>query len=165
MKVFEARLGFFDSVVAAPSQAAALRAWGTHQNLFADGRARVTQDVMAVEAALAHPGVPLRRAIGSSAAYAEASDALPNLPDMPVGSRRRGTAKPAADRSALDAAERALGDLAVRRNREEAEFERRRAALDADMAAARDAYAEAHHDAKATVAAARAAFRKAGGTG
>ena len=52
LKVFQVHLGFFETVVAAPSQAAALRAWGTHQNLFADGQARVTDDPQAVEAAL-----------------------------------------------------------------------------------------------------------------
>ena len=55
LKVFQAQFGFHDSVVAAPSQAAALRAWGTHQNLFADGTARVTTDPKAIQAALAHP--------------------------------------------------------------------------------------------------------------
>ena len=51
LKVFQARFGFHDSVVAAVSQAAALRAWGVHQNLFADGQASITNDPRAVEAA------------------------------------------------------------------------------------------------------------------
>ena len=55
LKVFQAQLGFYDTVVAAPSQAAALRAWGVHQNLFADGLARITDEEHAVEAALAQP--------------------------------------------------------------------------------------------------------------
>jgi hypothetical protein len=66
LKVFQAQFGFYDSVVAASSQAAALRAWGTHQNLFADGQARVTMDEAAVKAALSHPETPLRRAVGSN---------------------------------------------------------------------------------------------------
>src|SRR5438045_1623573 len=66
LKVFEAQFGFYDTVVAAPSQAAALRAWGTHQNLFASGDARLTTDEGAVRAALAHPEIPLRRALGSN---------------------------------------------------------------------------------------------------
>jgi hypothetical protein len=37
-KVFQAQFGFYDTVVAAPSQVAALRAWGIHQNLFAGGQ-------------------------------------------------------------------------------------------------------------------------------
>ncbi len=65
LKVFQAQLGFFETVVAVPSQAAALRAWQVHQNLFTDGQARATDDPQAAEAALAHPGVPLKRALGS----------------------------------------------------------------------------------------------------
>ena len=52
LKVFQAQLGFFDSVVAAPSKAAALRAWGTHQDLFASGDARIVTDKAAAAAAL-----------------------------------------------------------------------------------------------------------------
>jgi hypothetical protein len=44
LKVFQAQFGFHDSVVAAPSQTAALRAWGTRQNLFGEGQARLTED-------------------------------------------------------------------------------------------------------------------------
>src|SRR5205085_10312942 len=55
LKVFQAQIGFYDTVVAAPSQAAALRAWGIRQNLFADGLARTTDEPQAVEAALATP--------------------------------------------------------------------------------------------------------------
>ncbi|RYF99054.1 MAG: cell envelope biogenesis protein TolA, partial [Caulobacteraceae bacterium] len=68
--MFQAQFGFYDTVVAAPSQAAALRAWGVRQNLFADGTARLTDDSQAVEAALAHPETPLRRAVGSSEPFA-----------------------------------------------------------------------------------------------
>ena len=66
LKVFQAQFGFYDTVVAAPSQAAALRAWGMHQNLFASGEATVTTDEAAVAAAIAHPETPLRRAVGSN---------------------------------------------------------------------------------------------------
>lgn len=68
LKVYAAQFGFHDSVVAAHSQAVALVAWGTRQNLFAEGRAKVTHDPDALAAALAHPEVPLRRAVGSKEA-------------------------------------------------------------------------------------------------
>jgi hypothetical protein len=61
LKVFVARIGFHDVVVAATSQKAALEAWGVHANLFAQGAAKITQDPDLVEAALANPGTPLRR--------------------------------------------------------------------------------------------------------
>ena len=53
--MFQAQLGFYDSVVAVPSQPAALRAWGTHQNLFAQGQAWLATDQAAIKAALEHP--------------------------------------------------------------------------------------------------------------
>jgi hypothetical protein len=52
LKVFQAQIGFFDTVVAAPSQAAALRAWGVHQDLFANGGAKAITDELALAAAL-----------------------------------------------------------------------------------------------------------------
>src|SRR3954454_9611955 len=48
LKVFQAQFGFFDTVLAVPSQAAALRAWGTHRNLFATGHAKVATDEAAM---------------------------------------------------------------------------------------------------------------------
>src|SRR3954452_17807754 len=66
LKVFQAQFGFFDTVVAVPSQAAALRLWGTHQNLFATGHAKVVTDEAAIAAALEHPGTLLRRAVRSN---------------------------------------------------------------------------------------------------
>jgi hypothetical protein len=62
LKVFQAQIGFYDTVVATPSQAAALRAWGVRQDLFAAGQARIADDAQAIDAALAHPDTPLRRA-------------------------------------------------------------------------------------------------------
>src|SRR5438128_297977 len=82
LKVFQAQIGFYDTVVAAPSQAAALRAWGIRQNLFADGLARTTDEPQAVEAALANPETPLRRAVGSSDRFS-LKGTLPQIPDLP----------------------------------------------------------------------------------
>jgi len=78
--VFQAQFGFFDSVVAAPSQESALRAWGTHQDLFASGDARLATDEAAVKAALEHPGAPLRRAVGTSDPFALQPSGLPKPP-------------------------------------------------------------------------------------
>jgi len=171
LKVFQAQFGFYDSVVAAPSQAAALRAWGVHQNLFADGRAQITEDGQAVEAALAHPETPLRRAVGSTDPFALEPTGLPKVPDAP----RRPAAKPApkakaaarpkppADRSALNAAEAKLRKLDEARKREEADFRRREAEIQAAREAAQTRYVEGRKAATAAVVAARTAYRKAGG--
>src|SRR3954469_5018962 len=82
LKVFQAHLGFYDTVVAAPSRAAALKAWGSRQNLFRDGSAKEAQDRQAVAAARAKPGVVLRRPAGSNAAFGENPE-LPKIPSLP----------------------------------------------------------------------------------
>src|SRR4051812_44650186 len=82
LKVFQAHLGFYDTAVAAPSRAAALKAWGSRQNLFREGVASETKDAQAVTAALAKPGVVLRRPVGTNAPFSENPD-LPNVPKLP----------------------------------------------------------------------------------
>lgn len=157
-------------MVAASSQAAALRAWGTRQNLFAEGRARITDDPQAVEAARAHPEIPLRRAVGSAAPFALEPTTLPKVPRSP----KRVTAKvspapraePAAlppNRSQLDAAEAALRTVDEQRKREEARFHEEQAEIERKIAARQSAYVSARKEATATVVAARNAYRKVGG--
>ncbi|HEY2752514.1 hypothetical protein [Phenylobacterium sp.] len=171
LKVFKAQFGFYDTVVAAPSQAAALRAWGTHQNLFASGEAKITTDEAAVAAAIAHPETPLRRAVGSSDPFALEPSSLPKVPETP----KKPTAKPAAkpkpaepkkppaDRSKLDAAEAALKTLDERRKREEADFRREHEELEQREAGAQRAYVDARKAATAKVVKARTDYRAAGG--
>jgi hypothetical protein len=169
LKVFEARLGFYDIVVAAPSQAAALRAWGIHQNLFADGEARVCEDAKAIKAALAHAETPLRRPAGSSKAFG-LEPGLPHVPKAPRPAAKRGAKSPPSaksnpkpDRSALDAAEAALRKLDSERKNQEAELKRRREELDAAREAALAAYHEDRKAAASAVVQARKAYRKSGG--
>jgi hypothetical protein len=171
LKVFQAQFGFFDSVVAASSQTAALRAWGTHQNLFADGQAHVTTDEAAVKAALAHPETPLRRAVGSNDGLELNPASLPKIPDAPkeaassrAKSQTKAPPKPPADRSKLDATEATLRTLDDDRTREEAELRLRRDKLDAEIAAAQDAYVRHRRAATAAIVEARKAYRRAGGT-
>jgi hypothetical protein len=182
LKVFSAQMGFHEAVVAVPSQKAALAAWGSHQNLFAEGQARVTDDPAAVAAALGRPGVVLRRPIGGGGPFEDASApprALPKLPDLP---RPKAQAKRAAkptptpppapppppprpppDRSKLSAAEKALADAEADYRRARADLERKAA----EIVEARDRL-DREHDAEATrlidrLEAARAEYRRAGG--
>jgi hypothetical protein len=75
-KVFAADLdGLHEWIVAAANQRAALDALGVHQDLFAQGRARVEHDPVKVEFARETPGVPLRRPKGSKADFEPASGA------------------------------------------------------------------------------------------
>jgi hypothetical protein len=170
LKVYAAQFGFHDSVVAAPNQAAALAAWGIRQNLFAEGRAKITDDPGAIAAALAHPEVPLRRAVGST----EPFSLEPGLPDLPDAPKRKAPSlkvvpkavKPAApppDRSALTAAEAALTAINSRRIEEEAALAERRAALDAEETASRQRWIKDRKAAEAALEQARRAFRAAGG--
>jgi hypothetical protein len=169
LKVFQAQFGFYDTVVAAASQAAALQAWGTHQNLFASGQARAMDDPQAIEAALANPGMTLKRAAGSDEPFALEATSLPSVPDAPKRAADRPPAtppppaKPPVDRSSLDAAEAALRKLDEDRKREEAEIRQRQDALDAKRSEAQAAYVEARKAATTAVVAARGAYRDAGG--
>jgi len=172
LKVFQTRLGFYDTVVAGPSQTAALRAWGINQDLFAQGAAFRTDDAEAVEAARAYPETPLRRPVGTDDAFALHPSSLPRLPDAPESRairQRLPKAKPEpppetpADRSTLDAAEAALRSLDDSRKREEAAFRQRKDELETAREAAQSAYADRRRRATASVVAASDAFRKAGG--
>lgn len=171
LKVFQAQFGFHDTVVAAPSQAAALRAWGTHQNLFANGEARITTDEAAVAAAIAHPETPLRRAIGSNEPFALEPTSLPAVPEAPKKAavkpapraKPAAAPKPPADRSKLDSAEAALRELDEARKREEAQLRREAEALESRRVAAQAAYVQARKAATAKVVNARTAYRQAGG--
>jgi hypothetical protein len=82
LKTFQAHLGFYDTVVAAPSQAAALKAWGSRRDLFREGFAKASDDPAAIAAASAKPGVVLRRAAGSKAPFSE-NPALPQISNAP----------------------------------------------------------------------------------
>lgn len=167
LKVFQTRLGFYDTVVAAASQAAALRAWGTHQNLFADGEARLTEDPAATAAALAQPTIPLRRPVGTNEPFG-LDPGLPRLPNLPDGkkaatARPKPIAEPAPDRSALDAARAALAALTEEQRREEERFRARRAALDDEEEAASRRWRAARTKAEAAVDRQRQAYLRKGG--
>jgi hypothetical protein len=174
LKVFQAQFGFYDTVVAAPSQVAALRAWGTHQNLFANGDATLTTDEAAIAAALEHPETPLRRPVGSSDPFTLEPTALPKLPDAPKrkkaapaiprrSSRHATREAPPPDRSTLNAAEADLQKLEEARKREEADLRDRQDELDRERATAQAAYVAARKAAKKRVVVSRNAYLKAGG--
>ena len=151
LKVFQTEIGFYELIVAAPSQAAALRAWGLHLNLFADGTARMATDERVIEAALAQPGVCLKRGVGSRDAFS-LNPGLPRLPELgPVDKNKSGKLpstvskskhkpppktqpkpKPRPeppDRRALDAAEADLRRIDAERRIENEVFEQRLAGM------------------------------------
>ncbi|HEX4505564.1 MAG TPA: hypothetical protein VH722_07520 [Alphaproteobacteria bacterium] len=164
LKVFQAPFGFYESVLAVPSKAAALRTWGSHQDLFAYGFAKPATDERAIAAALAHPGVPLVRAVGSHDPFAVKAHGLPNMPKAEKTARRAARkTKPPPDRSHLDRAEKSLSRLEHAFGRDAAELARQVDALRARQDSLRRAYTEDKKAAQAELTAARTAYRKAGG--
>jgi colicin import membrane protein len=68
LKSYVTSLGFFDLAVAAPSMKAALAAWGAQSNLFHQDIAKQTNDPEVIAATMAHPGIVLKRPVGSDRA-------------------------------------------------------------------------------------------------
>ncbi|MBA2935946.1 hypothetical protein HZF05_17845 [Sphingomonas sp. CGMCC 1.13654] len=66
LKVYRTTIGFHDAYVAAPSQKAALKAWGVDVDLFARGVAEAVDDEKLSEAPLKDPGTVVRVPRGSS---------------------------------------------------------------------------------------------------
>jgi colicin import membrane protein len=83
LKVYETTQGFYDLAVAAPSMKAALEAWGSSNNLFHHGFARQTDDSEVIAAAMARPGLVLRRPVGSTKPFREHSE-LPTAASLGV---------------------------------------------------------------------------------
>lgn len=109
LKVYRTAIGFHDAYVAAPSQKAALEAWGSDKDLFGRGAAELVTDKKLAEAALAQPGVVIRRPRGTTAEYLAA---LPKMPDKPMSSKVTETEltkpKRRPSRTKLSAAEQRL---------------------------------------------------------
>ncbi|MFN4013715.1 MAG: cell envelope biogenesis protein TolA [Reyranella sp.] len=157
LKVFTTSAGFFDLAVSAPSMKAALEAWGAGANLFHQGFARQTGDPAIVKAAMARPGVVLRRPVGTDRPFeedAEASEApfegrVAKKPARPKAAapRRKPAAEIPASRKQEREAARAFEQERERRGRRE----RREAAARRKEAARRDR----------AIAAATAALEKA----
>lgn len=171
LKVYASRLGFFETVVAAPNQTAALEAWGVHRNLFADGSAAAATDAAAVAAAEQSPGVVLRRPIGSTQAYTADAAAALNLPDAPKsrsGERATSTAappkpKPKPDRSALTTAEREAAAITAENEEALRQIDRERKALEARAQGLQRDFDRRLEAAAKALSNARAAFVKSGG--
>jgi len=146
LKVFQAHLGFFDTVVAVPSKKAALEAWGSSQDLFHTGLAFPAEDKDAIRAALSKPGIVLKRPAGSRDSFT----AEPGLPEVktqpkkpapkPPPPRERKPAPEPPDRSELDASEKALARLKDEMKSSALEFARRKKDLASEQQDARSGF-------------------------
>jgi hypothetical protein len=79
LKTYQTSLGFFDLAIAAPSMKAALEAWGADSNLFHQGAAKESDDPDVIAAAMAKPGVVLRRPVGTDGSFSEHAELPTNL--------------------------------------------------------------------------------------
>lgn len=147
LKVFVSSDGLTDYVVAASSRPKALAAWGAHQDLFATGGARETDDPDLVKAALAQPGEVLRRANAGAGAIRKAA----SRPARPKGP------SPAALKR-LERARAALDELDATYERERSRLEAARQALEAKAARATSEHEQARAKAEQALAEAQKAL-------
>lgn len=171
LKVFRTPIGFHDAYVAAPSQKAALEAWGSDSNLFAAGVAELITDPKLTKEPLARPGEVVRVLRGSAAEQVRALGAT-NKKDRPSprpssaggrASRKRG-ARPSS--AAVEKAEKALERAEARHRsaldklRAEAQaLDRRRRELEARHSGERDKLARALDEARERYRAAMAEWQ------
>ena len=97
LKVYRTAAGFNDLYVAAPSQKAALAAWGSDHDLFARGIAELVTDPALIAAPLASPGNVVKRSRGTAE---QQLAALPPAANTPRPRDDRSTARRKAAPSA-----------------------------------------------------------------
>ncbi|WP_242149365.1 hypothetical protein [Sphingomonas sp. BAUL-RG-20F-R05-02] len=140
LKVYRTPIGFHDAYVAAPSQKAALEAWGSTANLFARGIAEQVDDPGLIEEPLAQPGVVIRRSRGTTAEQIAALPPDPPRTKVPKTAAPKGSPRPSApprpkpSRACLEAAEQALTDAESQKHDALEEIARRESDLARDRA-------------------------------
>jgi hypothetical protein len=158
LKTYQTSLGFFDLAIAAPSMKAALEAWGADSNLFHQGAAKESVDPDVIAAAMAKPGVVLRRPVGSDGSFGEHAELPTNLGGpgpikaarKPKGSKAKRPSSRPIDKAAERKAALAFEKEQKRRERERAseeaakqkDRERRQQAVDKAQAASNKAEQE-----------------------
>jgi colicin import membrane protein len=122
LKTFTTSAGFFDLAIAAPSMKAALQAWGSRNNLFHQGFAKVSEDPDIVAATMAKPGVVLRRPVGTDRPFNEESELPRDFAKLVGGPRAKSTSKPKRPAAPVD--EKTARQAAAQYEREHKERER-----------------------------------------
>lgn len=169
LKVFRTAVGFRDAYVAAPSQAAALRAWGTDKNLFARGAAEVVTEPELTREPLSKPGQVVYRTRGSLKEQIAALGDLPRRKAKPApagnaapsATKRKRAPAPRPSRKALQAAEEALAQLEREQANAEAELRRRERELAAERKAMEARFAKDLARCRERVQSARNAYDEA----
>lgn len=158
LKVYRTPVGFHDAYVAAPSQKAALAAWGADANLFARGVAEAVTDEALMREPLAEPGTVVRRLRGTNAEHLAAlPQDKPDRGQRAVKEAKSGApakAKLKPSRAKLDEAEHALDQARTAQEEAIAELRRRETDLQHQRRALEQRYDQdiARLDAAATKA-------------
>lgn len=139
LKVYRTPIGFHDAYVAAPSQKAALEAWGADANLFARGMAEVVTDQKLTVEPLSRPGVVIKRARGTAAEHIGALSRLTGK-QKKTGSKSSSILRQKPSRTPVEEAERAVNECEARHRAEE----KRLAELEWKLAAERRALEQAY---------------------
>lgn len=173
LKVYRTPIGFHDAYVAAPSQKAALVAWGSDHDLFARGAAESVTDAALMAEPLAKPGTVIKRLRGTAAEQIAAlpADPEPETAERDPRSKPSGKApprpKPRPSRDALDDAEGALAEAEVRHGEQdeglalrEAELARQHRELEREHAAERERLEHARDKAETAYTAAMEKWRR-----
>jgi len=140
LKVFRTPIGFHDAYVAAPSQTAALEAWGADANLFARGAAEQVTDPQLTKEPLAEPGKVIKRPRASAAEhFASLVKTRPTAAEAaskkvePKARVKQRVPRPRPSRKALDEAEEALAQGRRAAQSAMAVLEEQRARLEAEI--------------------------------
>ncbi|GAC1576751.1 MAG: hypothetical protein NVS3B5_08470 [Sphingomicrobium sp.] len=111
LKVFRTTIGFHDAYVAAPSRAAALRAWGATTDLFAMAAAEEVIEPALMKKPLADPGRIVKKSRGTAADHMAVQVSKPPGHGQTTRSKAKPPKpKPLPSRQKLDAADKRLTD-------------------------------------------------------
>ncbi len=141
LKVFRTPIGFHDAYVAAPSQKAALEAWGADASLFARGSAEQVTDPKLTAQPLAHPGKVIKVSRGDLRAQLKALELrrTPSSKTKPADvakpkpaakPKRQPKPKPPPKRDRIDRAEATLAAAREKQAKERAALDKQREALE-----------------------------------
>ena len=162
LKVFRTPIGFHDAFVAAPSQKAALEAWGADSNLFAQGIAEQVSEPALMKVPLANPGQVVKVARGTRA------EQIAALGKQAPPRKRAAKAEvlpakraPKPDRKPLERTERALEKLRARQAKESQALERERKELDRRMRELNRRHERECDEAQERIADARSSYERA----
>lgn len=151
LKVFRTPIGFHDAYVAAPSQKAALEAWGADANLFARGAAEQVTDPQLIKDPLAEPGKVIKRPRASAAEHFASLAKVQQVPAKKTASTntaakarvKQQAPRPRPSRKALDEVEEAVAQEQNAAKSAMAALEERLARLKAEIRELREKQARA----------------------